>query len=344
MHGITSYQSEKKMKKVKLIKSAVFVVLMLVVFLLTFGCGGKNKFAPEFERQAVKASYYDKDAAIWEEAGYSADRSISLEGQIRPAASPAFMEMPSLRAGGGDTGGNTIAPAASLEEDAERKIVRRAAVRIRVENLDAADESITGLMEKLGAYSTSTVIEENSYSYTVRVPSPHYSAFLAAMDGMGRILRRSESAEDVSLRYYDLEGRLATKKELLKTFQSYLGKAKNIEEILSVERYIADLENEIDGTGKELRNLANRVDYATIDLTILGPIASAPYRGPMLSERIRELFKNFGGFLSGLVVILVGIVIYGIPSLLLLFLFYWIFFGKIGLLKKLWKAAAGRKK
>jgi hypothetical protein len=116
-----------------------------------------------------------------------------------------------------------------------------------------------------------------------------------------------------------------------------LGKAKNIEEILSVEKFIAELQSEIEGTGKELRNLANRVDYATIDLTILGPVASTPYRGPMLSERIKELFRSFGGFLAGLAVTLVGIAIYGIPILLLLVFFFWILFGKIGLLKKLWK-------
>jgi hypothetical protein len=72
-------------------------------------------------------------------------------------------------------------------------------------------------------------------------------------------------------------------------------------------------------------------------------VASTPYRGPTLAERIKELFRGFGGFLSGLALALVGIVIYGIPILLLVFFFFWILFGKIGLLKKLWKAAAGKK-
>jgi hypothetical protein len=284
----------------------------------------------------AKASYANDVAVIWEEEGYGFDMAAGIAA---PAAMP-YKEMSSLESRG--SGVNTAAPEAFLEEDAERKIVRHATVRIRVENLETADNYIGDLMEKFGAYAASTVIDENSRYYTIRVPSPQYDVFLAATDGMGRMLHRSESAEDVSLRYYDLEGRLATKKELLKTFQSYLGKAKNIEEILSVERYIAELQNEIDGTGNELRNLANRVDYATIDLTILGPVASTPYRGPMLSERIKELFRSFGGFLSGLAVTLVGIVIYGIPILLLLVLFYWILFGKIGLLKKLWKVVRGR--
>jgi hypothetical protein len=229
------------------------------------------------------------------------------------------------------------------ENDFERKIVIMANVRVRVENLDETDSLITALMEKYGAYASSTVIDDNSRHYSIRVPSYVYKAAIDEINGMGRLLGRSENAEDVTLRYYDLEGRLATKKELLKTFQSYLGKAQNIEEILSVEKRIAELQNEIEGTGKELRNLANRVDYATIELAVFGPVASSPYRGPTLSDRLRELFGNFGNFLSIMVIILVGIVIFGIPIMLLLIFFFWLLFGKIGLLKKLWRKAAGGK-
>jgi hypothetical protein len=221
--------------------------------------------------------------------------------------------------------------------------VKRAHLSISVEDPGAADTSINALMEKHGAYAASTEVSENSRHYDIRVPHTAYDAFLAGMSGMGRTLRRSESAEDVTLRYYDLEGRLATRQELLKTYQSYLGKAKNIEEILSVEARIADLQNEIDGTGKELRRLANQVDYATVSLEIYGPVAAIPYSGPTPGERVKELFSSFGEFLSIVLVVVIGIVIFGIPIVLLLVLLFWILFGRIGLIKKLWRLAAGKK-
>ena len=318
------------MKKFQLLKFAVFVLSAL---LLISGCGKKSGFAPEYgQRQRSTLFSASSDESGLEETEYYPPMDIEEQ------AAPAYKETAY-----GRTSKNSAARETPQAENTERKLVKRANIGIRVENLDAADNSISGLMEKHGAYAASTVIDENSHYYSIRVPAPEYNAFLAEMDGMGRTLHRSESAEDVTLRYYDLEGRLATKKELLKTFQSYLGKAKNIEEILSVETRIAELQSEIEGTGKELRNLANRVDFATIEVSILGPVASIPYRGPTLGERIRELFKDFGNFLSGLAVVLVGIVIYGIPILLLLIFFFWILFGKIGLLKKLWKAAAGKK-
>ncbi|AEF86815.1 putative lipoprotein [Treponema primitia ZAS-2] len=222
-----------------------------------------------------------------------------------------------------------------------QKLVKRADIRLRVEDPAATDAVITAVMEKYGAYASSTNINENFRDYTIRLPSASYDSLLAEMSGLGRLLHRSENAEDVTLRYYDLEGRLATKRELLKTFQSYLGKAKDIEEILSVESRIAELQDEIDGTGKELRYLANLVDFATLELSITGPVSNS-YSAPGLGERFLALFSGFSEFASTVLVVLMGIVIYGIPSILILTLLFWILFGRIGLLKKLLLAASGR--
>jgi len=225
----------------------------------------------------------------------------------------------------------------------ERKLVKRADVRIRVENLEAADASVTGLMKKYDAYAASTNIQENSYYFSLRVPSRAYDIFLAEMNGIGRLINRSESTEDVTLRYYDLEGRLETKRELLRTFQAYLRRANNIEEILKVEARISELQYEIDGTGKQLRDLANRIDYSTIELTILGPAAASPNRNLTFGEKIKQMFGNFGDFLSGMGVFILGFVIYCIPVLLLALFLFWLLFGRVGLLKKLWRVVMGKK-
>ena len=226
---------------------------------------------------------------------------------------------------------------------AERKLVKSASVGIRVENLEAAQTSVAALLSKYEAYAASNSIQENSCYYSLRVPAVHYDAFLAEMNGVGRLLHRSENTEDVTLRYYDLEGRLETKKELLRTFQSYLGKAKTIEEILAVEARLSELQYDIEGTGKQLRNLANRVDYATIDLNLMGPVAAAQNRNETFGEQLRQMFGGFGGFLASTAVVILGIVIYGIPILLLVVLFFWLLLGRIGLLKKLWRLVMGKR-
>jgi len=102
------------------------------------------------------------------------------------------------------------------------------------------------------------------------------------------------------------------------------------------------LQYDIEGTGQQLRHLANRVDYATIDLNLLGPATVTPSQSVTFGEQLKQLFGSFGGFLAGVAVVLLGIVIYGIPILLLAVFFFWLLLGRVGLLKKLWRIIRGK--
>jgi len=268
------------------------------------------------------------------EKNYAVAESRLVGGRASPSEAKASADQAYEEAGRGRGGNDSLS---ANYPDAERKLIKRANISVRVENLDSAEDSVKALLKKYNAYAASSNIEENSRYYSLRVPANNYDIFLAETGGMGRLINRYENTEDVTLRYYDLEGRLANKKELLKTFQAYLGKAKTIEEILSVEARISDLQYEIEGTGIQFRNLANNIDYATIDLNLFGPVTSAPNQELTFGERIKQLFGGFGGFLSAVAMVLLGIVIYGIPILLLLGLLYLLLFGKIGLAKKLWR-------
>lgn len=263
--------------------------------------------------------------------------SEALYGDAGQARSVNVSEAADEKEGGEADGGGQYADPGGTD----RKLVKRANLRIRMEDPGAVEQPLAAALNTYGAYLASGNIRENSRNYSIRVPSASYDMLLAELAGLGRVLNRSESAEDVTLRYYDLEGRLATKRELLKTFQAYLGKAQNIEEILSVEERIAELQGEIDGTGKELRNLAGLIDYSTIDLEITGPVSAVSHAAPSFGERVKELIGSFGEFLSTALLVLIGIVIYGVPVLFFITLLFWLLFGRLGLLKKIWRAAAG---
>jgi hypothetical protein len=224
-----------------------------------------------------------------------------------------------------------------------RKLIKSAEIRIRVNNLDEAKKAIEKILERYGAYSSNTIARENAINYTLKIPASFYGIVLNGISEMGKVLYSSERVEDTTIKFYDLEGRLKTKEELLITFRSYLGQAKNIDEIMSVEKRIAELQQEIDWLGSQLSDLSHLVEYATIDLQLQGPIADSAYYKPGIKERIGELFNSFGDYLSAVVVILTGIVIYGIPSLLIIILLFWLLFGRIGLLKKVWHFVSAEK-
>ena len=298
--------------------------LLSGVFLLCAGCGGRQSYTTSASGGAVlqrAAMAYDMETVAFE-------------------ASPQLARAEGM--GYDDSGGQETPLGAEIQEQS-RKLIKRAELRLRVEDPAAVEAPLSSLMTKYDAWPASTGIYENSRNYSIRVPSPSYDTMLAELAGLGRILRRYENAEDVTLRYYDLEGRLSTKRELLKTYHEYLGRALNIGDIMTVESRIADLQQEIDWTGTQLRNLANLIDYSTIDLEIIGPPTSSSYAEPKLGEKVRELFSSFGSVASSALVVLMGIVIYGIPAILIIVLLFWLLFGRIGLLKKLWRLAAGKR-
>lgn len=224
-----------------------------------------------------------------------------------------------------------------------RKLIKSARIRARVDNLEEAAAHVDVVLERYQAYAGNSSVYDSSREYTLKIPSVHYEAALQEFGSMGKIVYQSETVEDATLKYYDLDGRLNTRLELLKTFQAYLGKAKTIEEIMTVEKRIAELQQEIDWYGSQLTNLSHLIDYATINLELRGPVSESPYYKPSIKERIAGLFHSFSGIASTALVVLLGIIIYGISALLIVILLFWILFGRIGLIRKIWRLVAAKK-
>ena len=273
---------------------------------------------------AVVLFFSSCSKASWEGAGYGAAPAAYKEMSV----SYDQMEMAAEEAG-------DFEAAAAKDPEQSRKLTRRAYLRLRVEDQAVTEKQLSQLMEKFSAWPESSEADDYSFNCRIRVPSVLYDNLLAELAGLGRVLRRTENAEDVTLRYYDLESRLATKLDLLKTYRGYLAKARNIEEIMTVESKIAELQREIDQTGSQFRNLVNLVDYAVINLEVYSPVSTVSQPEATLGNKMAELFGSFGKVVSTTLVVLTGIIVYGIPAVLLVILCYWLLFGRIGLLRKL---------
>jgi hypothetical protein len=218
-----------------------------------------------------------------------------------------------------------------------RKLITNSNLELRSDNLDIGVDKLNELMDKYGTYAANISIRENSRHYTLKVPAIKYKYFLEEIMKIGKIINYNETTEDVTLKYYDLESRLNTKRELIITYQGYLNRARTIEEILSVESRIALLQSEIDDVGRQFRLLNDLVDYSTIRLELLGPVAVTHYEKETIWEKIKSLMSGFGDYVSAILIILLAIAVYGVPSIIILLLLYWLLFGKIGLLKRFFK-------
>ncbi|GMO50949.1 MAG: hypothetical protein Ta2G_08700 [Termitinemataceae bacterium] len=273
------------------------IILLLLAFVLIFACSKNDQIVP--------AAYAMKSFA---------------SGMDRAAPTPASFEGLALQS-----------------KSKERKLKQSASLSLRVESLEDADKKVNAILEGYDAYSASTGEWENSLEYNIKVPRASYEAILKSLEALGKTTHKSQSSEDVTLQYYDLENKLDTKLELLKTFRSYLREAKNIDEIMQVETRLAELSREIEWMGSEFASLAALVDYASINLNLTLSPSLQRQSGKTFGDKISDMFSSFTEFLSSILVVLLGIVIYGVPILAVLIVLYIVFLGRFELAKKFWR-------
>jgi hypothetical protein len=233
--------------------------------------------------------------------------------------------------------------AANYASADQRKHIITASLTIRLNDLKDIEVVLNEIMDKYNAYATETSVHENVLYYTIRIPPNNYKQCFEELKVIGKIEYYNERREDVTLYYYDIEGRLATHRELMKKYQQYIGRAENIEEIMTVERQIAELQHEIDTTGGEFAKLNNSIDFSTVILTLKGPPNNDIYYTETIGDKIKNLFDHYDDFISTIISIFIGIIIYGIPILVIVLFLYLVLFGKIGVLKKIWRLLNGNR-
>lgn len=215
-----------------------------------------------------------------------------------------------------------------------RKLIYTASLTIAVPDVQDTAKKLETQLAAFKAYTASQDWYENSVSYEIKVPVDQFNSLMDSLGSTGKIRRKNVQARDVTEYYYDLENRLKNKRILVERYQTYLKNAKNVEDLLNVERFLNDATTELESLEGNFRGLVKQVEYATISLTLESQITTTTGL-PTLGERLRDLLASFGNFLQTAVVIAVALVIYGIPLVLILALLWLLLFGRIGLVKKL---------
>jgi hypothetical protein len=229
-----------------------------------------------------------------------------------------------------------------VDATAGRKLVYQASMDIEAADLEATETFLDAAVQAAGGYVERRSADTSSIYMQVRVPVAALEGLMDALAGQGRTLGRSLNAEDVTDNYFDLEGRLRNKRLLEARYREYLSEAGTMDEILQVERSLSEVTTEIEWLEGSFRDLGKRIDLATLSVSIHTPYNADPSR-PTLGQSMRRLLGGFGEALRIFLVILAGLVVYGIPAILALAGLWWLAFGRLGLLRRLF-ALAGRNK
>jgi hypothetical protein len=265
--------------------------------------------------------------------------SAAVPGLAASPAAPAGRSASKSEASAGRLPG---AEAQAVDATAGRKLVYQASMDIEAADLAAAESFLDAAVQAAGGYVERRSADTSSIYMQVRVPVAALEGLMDALAGQGRTLGRSLNAEDVTDNYFDLEGRLRNKRLLEARYREYLSEAGTMDEILQVERSLSEVTTEIEWLEGSFRDLGKRIDLATLSVSIHTPYSADPSR-PTLGQSMRRLLGGFGEALRIFLVILAGLVVYGIPAILALAGLWWLAFGRLGLLRRLF-ALAGRNK
>ena len=290
------------MKKMK--RFTIFTISIILVLSAMMSSGCSQKSAPHH------------DAAM------EAPQKMMEVDEAAMAASQEMMEA-------GDTGevskdissDNEAALAGKTPVD-DRKLVKTLRIDMQTMTFDKATAAITVLADELGGYveqaniSGNSLNDANDYSdinysprnasFTLRIPAEKLNAASDKLNALGNITSRSESIEDVTSNYTDIERRLETLNVQEDRLLEMLKTADELEYMITLERELADVCYEIESYTILLNGLDNKITYSTINIWIDEVIEYDDVRiaPPTFGERVSESFSNsinaisaFGKFL-----------------------------------------------
>ncbi|GAB4055513.1 hypothetical protein GCM10028810_68050 [Spirosoma litoris] len=153
-----------------------------------------------------------------------------------------------------------------------RKIIRNAQIRIRVNDFKKSGQAIEQAVQKAGGQITSSneTKSDNSIenALVIRVPATRLDALLAELLKESIFTdTKTITSEDVTRRYVDVEARIRSKKAVEETYLKLLKQARNVGDVLKVEEQLGQIREEREVQEAELRQLKDEVALSTINLS-----------------------------------------------------------------------------
>lgn len=227
-----------------------------------------------------------------------AARSDAIAGSAKLAAqqSTDASSLPSSAA----TRGSTVNPS---------MIIRTGSASVEVDSLELAIAAVQRIAAAVGGWVGNTSLATGDYevrraTIELKVPSARYDEALAGLKPIGKVESVSSNAEDVGEEFVDLTARTANARRLEERLITLLAtRTGKLEDVLSVERELARVREEIERYDGRLRYLRTRVATSTLTVTVHehAPLVSPNPGQNVITEAFRDAWRNFVHFLAAFI-------------------------------------------
>ncbi|GAB4270561.1 MAG: hypothetical protein Kow0080_15150 [Candidatus Promineifilaceae bacterium] len=166
----------------------------------------------------------------------------------------------------------------------QRLIIKDGVMTLVVTDTDTAVDKAIQTADMMGGYiiSQSVYNDEAGYRYAtlkLAVPVDRFEEALRAFRGLGTVTNEAVSGTDVTDEFVDLNSRLTNLEATRDRLRSFLEEAQTVEETLTVNEQLKQVEEEIAVIQGRINYLADRSAFSTITLTI-NPLVPTPTPSP----------------------------------------------------------------
>ncbi len=192
-----------------------------------------------------------------------------------------------------------------------KKVIKNGNMRIQVGDIQKSQTRVNQIIKNNQAYIQkeefqNTDIDEN-LDITIRVPHKNFDALVNSFsNGVGSVLSKNISSDDVTEEYTDVSIKLANKKIYLEKYRDMLKSAATTKDMLEIQENIRELEDEIDVSEGRLRFIDDRVNYSTLNLSLYKEKARSAATskigfGSRFGDSVTEGWNSFVAFLLGVI-------------------------------------------
>jgi hypothetical protein len=191
-------------------------------------------------------------------------------------------------------------------------LVRVGAASLQVDSLDAGIARVRDVARRTGAIVANTQMEggrerTRSASLQLRIPSEHFDDAVNGLAPIGKLESVNVNVEDVGEEYVDVQARVANARRLEQRLVELLAtRTGKLADVLSVERELARVREEIERYEGRMRYLRSRASVSTLTVSVHEPypiVADRPGARP-IRDAFVQAWRNLVGFTAGFIELL----------------------------------------
>lgn len=156
----------------------------------------------------------------------------------------------------------------------DRKVIKTAYIELEIEEgkFEEIMFELTSLAEQNGGFVSNSQSNSDSEgnltggSVTIRIPSGKYNSALDKIKEMGTLESISNSGQDITQEYVDLESRLRNYEAQEKVLLELMKQSKKVSDSIEVQKELSSVQGEIEVIKGRMRYLDDMVSFSTIDV------------------------------------------------------------------------------